>query len=346
MRVFCLNNYPLEKMWRLAERGEVPGQHVWGVDALVRAGHTVEFAPFLEPASSAPLHVLSRWSRQALGQLDQEQHALASHADVIYCADGRSARGLALLPHSRRPPLVMVLHHPVRQTLINRAVMRGTDVVLSITEVAMRDAIRLGARDVSTASWGPDLESPLYAQPASEALGIVSAGKSNRDLATLVEALRLTELPATIYDLDGQLSDVPPNVRVVRPGGEGRDPDAPGSYLPRRVIADMAQASIVAIPVWAGSALAGLTEVNDALALGKPIIMTKVPSFPLPLELARVGVTVEPGDVAGWVWAFSKLGDPDLRRQLGHQARRLAETGWNYESFCAAVVSAIKRAPI
>jgi glycosyltransferase involved in cell wall biosynthesis len=209
--------------------------------------------------------------------------------------------------------------------------------------VVEEEAQRLGARNTRLVAWGPELSSPLYARETSEDLGVVSAGKSGRDLKTLAVALRVTAQLAVIYDTERQLAEAPEHVRIVRGGGEGADPDAPATYLPARVLADMARASVVAIPARVTTGLIGLTEVNDALALAKPIVMTRVPSFPFDIEEVGCGLLVAPGDVEGWVRALRQLSDPGLRREMGQQGRRFAEREWNYTRFCDVVVETVGR---
>jgi len=333
MRICCLNNYPLEKMRRLATSGSMPTQHVWGLDALARAGHDIEIAPFHEPGERHPLDLASRWSRLAFGQIDQELFALGSRCDVFYSADNRSARGLALLRSVVRRPIVSVLHHPVGESAVNRAAMRGTDAALCLSPRVRDGAERLGARQARFVPWGPDLSSAIYRREISEERGVVSAGKTNRDLTTLAQALRIARQRGVIYDLEGQLRDLPPGTERIGPGGEGRDPDAPGAYLATRVLHDLARASLVAIPGRSPAALIGLTEVNDALAFGKPIVMTRLASFPFDLEEVGCGILIEPGDVGGWAAALERLADPVLRREMGARGRRFAERTWHYARF-------------
>ncbi|MBV9748455.1 MAG: hypothetical protein JO157_06560, partial [Acetobacteraceae bacterium] len=81
-KIFALNNYPLRKMCELAERGSMPRQHLWGIDALSAAGQTVDIAPFHEPHERNLLDVVSSRARRALGHLDQEAHALRRIASI------------------------------------------------------------------------------------------------------------------------------------------------------------------------------------------------------------------------------------------------------------------------
>jgi len=346
--VCALNNYPLQKMWARARSGSVPRQHLWGVDGLVTAGHRVQIAPFHEPADRDLLERLSSKSRGLVGHLDQEGYALRRlrRFDALYCADQMGLAGLALarplLPATR---LVSVVHHPLG-TAVRRAAVARQDVLVCLSGALKEELTRALPRRRATVvdiPWGPDLASPLYVS-RGEGNGVVSAGKSNRDLETLMGALARTGAAGVVYDLDRRLGGPPTDaVRLVRPGGtDGVDPDSPGGYLAAHAIADTAAASVVAIPVRDPARLTGLTEVTDALALAKPIVATRSPYFPFDIEAVGCGIWVEVGDVDGWIRALERLlSDPDERMQMGAAGRRFAEREWNYEAFCRGLAGVI-----
>ena len=350
--VCALNNYPLRKMWELAEQGTVPRQHLWGVDGLAAAGHAVAIAPFHEPHERQLLDRVSVRSRRLLGHLDQEAYALRrlGAADVLYCADQNGLAGLALarglLPEVR---LISVVHHRVRGAIRRSAAARH-DVLVCLSETLAaelrRDLHRSRPRIVHL-PWGPDLSWPRY-RPRGESHGVVSAGKSNRDLHTLATALRISGAPGLVYDLAGQLPE-PPNrdVRLVRPGDvAGVDPDAPGQYLATKAIEDVAAASVVAVPILDSARLTGLTEVADAIALGKPVIVSRSPYFPFDIEAVGCGIWVEPQDANGWACAISGLlSDDRARTEMGIAGRRFAERHWNYERFSQGLGALISRRP-
>jgi glycosyltransferase involved in cell wall biosynthesis len=262
--------------------------------------------------------------------------------DVLYCADQAGLAGLALargvLPPAR---FISVVHHPIRNPVRRSAAARH-DVLVCLSGALCseleRDLPRRRTRIVHL-PWGPDLASPLY-HPRGEGNGVVSAGKSNRDLLTMAKALQRTGAAGLVYDLEHQLS-TPANhsVRLVHPGDrDGTDPASPGGYLAKRVISDIAAAAIVAIPVRDPQRLTGLTEAVDALALAKPIVATRSPYFPFDIEAIGCGIWVEPGDVDGWARAIADLmSDGDKRIEMGAAGRRFAERDWNYEAFCAGL---------
>jgi hypothetical protein len=350
-RVCALNNYSLQQMWDRARSGAMPGQHVWGVDGLAARGHAVQFAPFHEPGDGNLLDHLSRRSRGLLGHLDQEAYAARRlrRLDAVYCADQMGLSGLAMvraaLPSSR---LISVVHHPVGHSA-RRAALARHDVLVCLsraTQAELEHALpttRARPRIVHL-PWGPDLASPLY-RPAGETNGVVSVGKSNRDLPTLARALARAGAPGLVYDLERRLSEAPSDaVRVVHPGeSDGVDPNSPDGYLPARTIADSAAASIVAIPVLDPARLTGLTEAVDALALAKPIVATRSPYFPFDIEAIGCGIWVDPGDVDGWTRALAGLaGDPHARAELGAAGRQFAEREWNYDAFCRGLSELIE----
>jgi glycosyltransferase involved in cell wall biosynthesis len=350
--ICALNNYPLRKMWELAERGSVPRQHLWGVDALAAAGHAVAIAPFHEPVERDPLDIISARSRRLLGHLDQEAYAMRRMAavDVLYCADQTGLAGLALarslLPAAR---LVSVVHHPVRTTVRRLAASRH-DLLVCLSEALAAELRRELPRrraDIVHLPWGPDLRCPLY-RPQGESHGVVSAGKSNRDLRTLTRALQISGAPGLVYDL-GREVPAPPNehVRLIRPGDiDGVDPDAPSQYLATRALEDIAAAAVVAVPIRDPGRLTGLTEVADAIALGKPVIASRSPYFPFDIEAIGCGIWVESEDPCGWARAIAELiSDDGARLEMGSAGRRFAERHWNYERFCEGLNGLITRLP-
>jgi glycosyltransferase involved in cell wall biosynthesis len=346
--VCALNNYPLEKMWARSRSGLVARQHIWGVDALAANGNRVEFAPFHDTADGNLLERLGSSTRGVIGHLDQETYALRRlrRFDTLYCADQMGLAGLALargvLPTTR---LVSVVHHPLGN-VARRAAAARHDVLVCLS-AALRDELErtLPRRRACVVHlpWGPDLSSPLY-QRRGESNGVVSAGKSNRDLETLTRALARTGAAGVVYDLESRLTAPPTDaVRLVHPGGaDGIDPDSPGGYLAAHAIADTAAASVVAIPVLDTGRLTGLTEAIDALALAKPIVATRSPYFPFDIEAVGCGIWVDATDVDGWTRALKRLlSDPDERAEMGAAGRRFAEQDWNYDRFCRGLSALI-----
>ncbi|HET6547849.1 MAG TPA: hypothetical protein VFG79_05315, partial [Solirubrobacter sp.] len=157
---------------------------------------------------------------------------------------------------------------------------------------------------------------------------VVSAGKTERDTATLISAVAALGLRARIY------------VDEPRPAPAGIELVRAADYA--TVLADLRRAAIVAIPLTGSERLLGLSEVDDALALGKPIVMTRSHFDP---AAVGCGLTVAPGDEAGWREALARLaGDAALRERLGRRGREFAERGHIARAFGEAIVSAVATA--
>jgi glycosyltransferase involved in cell wall biosynthesis len=111
----------------------------------------------------------------------------------------------------------------------------------------------------------------------------------------------------------------------------------PASYA--RSIEAFRYASIFVIPLARQfDTPVGLTEVNDALALGRPIVMTRNRHLGFDIEAENLGIWVDPGDVDGLINAITMLRDDEsMRREMGVNARSFAERQWNYDRFSADI---------
>jgi glycosyltransferase involved in cell wall biosynthesis len=194
------------------------------------------------------------------------------------------------------------------------------DVALCLSRRTQQQLIERYGRDperTPLAPWGPDLDFAGYTRPTDEDL-IVSAGKTERDTDTLSRATNALGLRARIYAASG------------------------GDVDYGTVLDDVRRASIVAIPLARTDRLLGLSEVNDALALGKPIVMTRSDVTDFDPGAIGCGITVEPHDEEGWRDALGRLaGDAQLRAAMGRRGREFAERGYNARAFGDAVVHAM-----
>ncbi|WP_157453906.1 hypothetical protein [Cellulomonas sp. Root485] len=343
MRIHVLANYPLDKMRRLAELSESPAHHAWATDALGRR-HELSHARFREPADQGRAEQISRALRLRLGQLRQEMEVFSVAPDLVYAADERTGAGLGMLPAGTRPwKLVTVVHHPITRGALSSRTLRGTDLAICLASSTADTARARGARGIVTARWGPDLAARAYSVVADESAGVVSTGKSNRDLDLLARALDATGMSGLMFGR-GSAGELPPgsNVRTAGAADAEEDPAAPGAFLATSVIRWTARASVVAVPTRDPDRLTGLTEVNDALALGKPVVMTRSRHFPFSVSAIGCGIEVEPGDERGWRNALRELADPATRAEMGARGRTFAERSWNYELFCKDVVDAVE----
>jgi hypothetical protein len=318
LKVLFSHTYSMTEVRRLVEVGEYPRHHLWGADALERAGHDVHWGPF---GGDERLARMTRLTRGKLGYLDQEHGMLAlgdSPDTLIYSGDQNLTRGLAYRRRWRglEARLASVFHSVGRKTMASGWV-RGVDVALCLSERTRDVLIRdYGRKPESTIAvrWGPDLS---FYEPAPGGEGVLSAGKTGRDLATLRTAVDRLGAPAKIHALE--------------PGEAPRDLNL--------ILDDMRAAAVVAIPLADPDKLLGLSELNDALALGKPVVATRSPHFDFDVEACGFGCWAEPHDPDSFAGALQRaLANAD---EMGKRARAFAEQYWNYEMFCADVLSSV-----
>jgi hypothetical protein len=327
MRVDFANNYPMNRARELWREGVYPGQHLWGVDALEAEGVDVHYLPF---AAHPGLVSASRRSNFLLGDLSQQRDLWRARraGGVCYAADQTTLKGLALLRRLRgwRRPITAVIHHPIGSGGSAALALRGVDRAICLSS-KVRDELmaRFGRSETDTPvlPWGPDLRYAGYVSTGDDL--VVSCGKTNRDTTTLLTALERTGSAAAVYSLAPTRDTPGTNVEIV---------SNPTQFEFAAVLGHLQRASVVAIPLQHTNRLSGLTELNDALALAKPIVMTRTPYIDVDIERIGCGVWVDQGDVQGWERALGELGaDPDRRREMGAVGRRFAETSWNSQLF-------------
>jgi glycosyltransferase involved in cell wall biosynthesis len=327
-RVFFTHRHSMAEIRRACAEGSHPYHHLWGADALERAGFDVRYGRFAR-GRRALAHLSWRLGGR-LGDIEEEAALarLARGDAIVYAGEATIVSGLARL--RRRgcgAPLVAVVHsRPGPWT-------SGLDVAVCLSDAMRARLIERYGRDPARTplvAWGPDLKFSLYA-PTGDDL-IISAGQTARDQATLLRALDGSDLKARVYAGNAPVPDVD-GVEVVR---------GPLRHY-GEVLEDLRRASVVAIPLQPDERLLGLTELNDALALGKPVVMTRTEAIDLDPERIGCGFSVEPGDARGWRTALERLqSEPDLRARMGARGRAFAEREHNADVFRAQLVEAVR----
>jgi hypothetical protein len=317
-RVLMANNYSLvdaERRWRA---GDYPAHHQWGAVALREAGYDVRFLPF---ASGRLGRRVARVVGSARGDPVTQARAVVTPGDVLLAAAPLTLAGLLRLRWPRRS--VGVIHPAAAKERSLRAVMLGYDAVVCLSPVIRDDLVALGRDPATTlvAAWGPDLDFVGYQRRTTDGGGVFSSGKTLRDHDVVRDAATRCGAQFVLHD-----------------SGRG----APYA----QILDEMANAGIVAISLRPGVAgMYGITELDDALALGKPVVMSRNPYIDLDVEAEGCGLVVEPGDRAAWAGAIGTLlADPERRAAMGRRGRAVAEARWNHRAYGDAVVRAVELA--
>jgi glycosyltransferase involved in cell wall biosynthesis len=371
MKVLILSNQELSDIyakWK-AEGEQARAEHLWGATTLNRHGIEVDILPYRR---FGVLKFISKIN--VLGDLDQQVRVLfsASNYDAIYSAHHLTTPLLALLRKLKllKTPLVAIAYQSFAPGLVSRfftaLCVDGNDRIICLHPQLKDDLMqefKLSEAKLSVAEWGVDLpfyeaiasssrtethkesaghqESALPIDPSEPPL-ILSTGKTYRDYATLLKGIESLhcQLKISCFDIESVKAglSLPANAHFY------------DGILPwRAVLQEYRKAYAVAIPLGdypqKPNNAVGLTVLLEAIAFGKPVVMTRnnLSRYIMDIEAAGIGLWVKTGDVKGWQDAFGYLLDhPAEAAKMGQRARQLAEQDLNLEVFSAKVAAVLQ----
>lgn len=110
----------------------------------------------------------------------------------------------------------------------------------------------------------------------------------------------------------------------------------PLPYLELREL--YARSRTVVVPLVESDTNHGLTVILEAMAMGKPVICSRVRGHVDIIRDGETGILVPPGDPAALAAAIRMLWeDPEEARRMGRRARAYVENHHSFESFCNRV---------
>jgi glycosyltransferase involved in cell wall biosynthesis len=344
MKVLFLNNYDMVYYWNACQNGKEPKQHLWGTSELAKYGIQVTILPFQRFGR------LQRFSRKVAfwGDLDQQLRVLRHQGqyDVIYCGHHFSSILLAFLRFLGlfRRPIVAIAYQSLKKNiwtqLFATCTLHGYDQLFCINQ-AIRDDLHhhfgIPASKLTVNPWGSDLSFYPTPRDTIPTRQVISTGRTKRDYRTLIEAFHQVEGRLEVYGFPGgNAAPMPKNVQVFDCLPPWQD------YLQL-----YQQADVIAIPVNRSLnkpfSCNGLSTFLDAIALGKPVVMTRNPYFGIDIEAEGIGLWAEPGDPQSWQYAISYLLDhPAIAQEMGRRARRYCENHCNLDLFAAKLASSLR----
>jgi hypothetical protein len=270
----------------------------------------------------------------------------ARRADLVFAPAGPQ---MVLLPsllrrlHLLDTPLVCLTHQRPDETLERRrgprglfaAAMRGCEALPSLSSAVAGEVAPLARRPALSPAlaYGPD--AGWYPRPEYPGEGAIAVGMAGRDFVTFGRAAassgRATQIVCPT-EMARRLPAFGADVHIVYSRRE--------EWLPyAEVMRLCAAARVHAIPLVADGRLYGLNSLADALALGKPVIMTRIPEIDLDVEGLGIGRWVAPGDVDGWQAAIEFFAEnPEEAVAMGARARALVDDGLHSEAFANALI--------
>lgn len=348
-RIVVLNSYPFEEVWEEVKRKEKPDHHLYGINHFEGRGFEVEIIPCKNFEFLQKLNNFYENSRFFIpvGDLDQQWSCLhrLQNADIIYSPCQTQThllnyfRALGLI----KVPIVCLAHHPLnwgklswlREPFI-KSFVQGTAFFPSLSQKVADEINQRSNQSFKSfpVAWGPDAN--FYPSIPVKGQGVIAAGRTGRDFYTFGLAASQTNAQAQIICLERDASPAfqkfSNNVQVSIQPNQGfmKYPELLEIY---------AKARVLAIPLFLGKSLSGLTSLMDALGMGKPVIMTKHPLIDIDIEAQGIGKWVEPGDIQGWKDAIQFFEDnEDEAVLMGQRARNLVNTGFNSLNFANQIM--------
>jgi glycosyltransferase involved in cell wall biosynthesis len=299
----------------------------WGVD-------------FIDSGYSIPNRALRRLRPRVLGWwFDPTQFARAVIRAIRNDATlyALTAYSLGTVPVARalgrRRPKIVALVHDAFSGRYPRYLAGYLDGAACMTDQAAETMTACGLEPVTSVGWGPDLEFGGYDCAPPDEFCIASLGRTARDFETLLHALHAADVPAVVDVPAGM--ELPKKARALDDVATDSGVGSFDAFSYERAVVGFQHASVFAITIeqqFGGPV--GLTEVNDALALGRPVIMTRTPGLGFDIESEGFGIWVEPHDADGLARAITTFReDASMVNEMGRNARAFAETKWNYGRF-------------
>jgi glycosyltransferase involved in cell wall biosynthesis len=363
----ALRDAPERRAALKADTGSAERYRLYGIDQLVSRG--VEVRHNLERAGRSPL-----WARRADWAINRGLYGmggyggdfasvltslrLANAADAVLSTVDTVGIPLVLLNRAglvRRPVVYTSIGLPERLVQLRgkrmrrlyQTAFRGAAAILAYSEHEvqwLRDWLGPGGPPVVFLPFAVDVKTFRPEAGRTPGTDVVSVGADpRRDFELLVEvASRHPELSFRIVasaDRARTLPALPANV------------DLEIDLSLDQAHARLSDARVVALPVRENSYSGATTVLLQAMALGKPVVVSRTAAIASGYELED-GVNcrlVEPGDVAAFEGAILEtLTGADAAIALGTRARQTVERNFSWERYTDAlwqVLSSVTPSP-
>lgn len=329
-RVLYVNNYGGKTLWKQLSEGLFPGSHLYGCIELVQLGYEVALA---EPVPDF------YWSRRSLPHDLRYFNLVRSWLGkdgLVYC--GHNV--LYWLPFLKALGAVKckIVSLVFAREPLNFA--RSHSGIIAITPAAVEQCRKLAPKvPVAHIGWGVDLD--YYPSLPYNPQTFFSCGIANRDFETLSRGAALTRQPVKVL-VPGlrQQIEWPANVNVVD-SGSGWNIDKTKKIQSVRTLANEHYATCTASLIIMKDdpteyTANGFTNLLEAMALARPVIMTRTGAMPSEIDVEKIGfgLFVPSNDPKALGEAFDYLAkEPGRAEAMGLAGRKFCEENYTIQRY-------------
>ena len=333
LQLLCVNTLTSQdKLWK---RGEQPAHLLWGITQLPEHDIECEILPYSKHS------FLRRASYHLFGNMDQQIRLLVMRPkdSVIYGTSQNTLNVLAFL-HSLglfRAPIVSVIRQPPGNSKSKLAYLlssRGTSRLACMSRLIQDyfvSKLKTPEEKAPVLELGVDLD--FFPLEDRRPEFIISAGKTGRDYNTLCSALTEIKVPTKIFC---SAHSAPSVAKISRHIEVIFAHHFTNVISHKDLINWYHRAYLIAVPLVKSNNQLGLYSLLDAMAVAKPVVITRNPCIDIDVEAEGCGLWVNPGDVQGWREAIEYLlTNPKIAMEMGMRGRRLCEEKHNLSHFAS-----------
>jgi glycosyltransferase involved in cell wall biosynthesis len=350
-----VNDFPLDSYYNQWKNGLTPSQQLWGKVELDREeGFELIILPHQKYKSLDKIGNIIR-----IEHFDQQVRALLikNEIDIIYAPFAAATTKFLLILKLFgfiNTPIVAMIHYPLLGSSSNNKIvkylgkklMMGFDRMIFLSRNIKSDNITAFSlcpqeheKRFVHLNWGAETAFYDKTYPSinlDREDYFISSGQTDRDFDTLIEAFRHIDFKLKIYakpNYKPKTKDIPKNVEIHT------------KAISSRELIDLYKNSLavlICFKITQKSTL-GLTILFEAMALGKPVIITENSYIDIDVEKEGIGFWVAEGDVQGWVSKIKILIDsPEMIKKMSHKALNLHKSKYNMDNFAQSLKTVLQ----
>jgi len=346
LKVLHISAYDMDQYLELYHQGLCPSNHLYGLIEL-KQDPNIDLVLFKQRRTSW----LNKIARLFDIELLSEQLSAIFSAkkwDVLYAPYATTSTKFILLAKFfkiLRKPVVILVHQPLfgipssnrlKRWLVKQLILEYDSVVFLSEQMKLEciEAYNINHVHAETHFFnitvGVDMN--YFKQYLKDSIPeennfVISSGHTGRDFDILIYAFQKIKFPLKIYckpESFPKASKIPENVEIIS-----------GDVPFERICRDYAAARMILIPLSPDpTGTIGMTSLLDAMAMGKPVIMTRSEKVDVEIEIEKIGKLVEVKDLRGWEETIAvTLYNYPLLDEMGANILRLGREQFSMDVF-------------